>query len=214
MHIKSRVFRFTMDTKDLLGYKAFEIFVRYGFRAVTMDDLAKEMSISKKTLYQHFNNKEDVIRQALNVYHKRQKTKMENIQKEAQNPIEVIFLVFKILIGESKDVNIMNFLDLKKYYFDIWQNSANSNEEYFCNRISTNLERGMAIGFYRPDLNRDIIAKLFYHLALALTSQDNNLLNEYPLRDFIRQIVTYHLNGVCTDEGRTILENYIKQYFD
>ena len=54
LHIKSRVLRFTMDTKDLLGYKAFEIFVRYGFRAVTMDDLAKEMSISKKNAISAF----------------------------------------------------------------------------------------------------------------------------------------------------------------
>ncbi len=64
-----------MDTKGLLGYKAFDIFVKYGFRAVTMDDLAKEMSISKKTLYQHFSNKEDVIREALQAYHKRHRVK-------------------------------------------------------------------------------------------------------------------------------------------
>ncbi len=203
-----------MDTKGLLGYKAFDIFVKYGFRAVTMDDLAKEMSISKKTLYQHFSNKEDVIREALQAYHKRHRAKMDIIQKVTQNPIEVIFLVVKNFIDEAKNVNIMKFLDLKKYYFEIWQESTISTEEYFCDRISKNLERGIASGYYRADLNKSIIAKLFYHQALALSDQNNSLLNVYPFQEFMREIVTYHLNGVCNDKGRELLNDFLKQYFD
>jgi len=158
-----------------------------------MDDLCKELTMSKKTLYQFFSNKEELLTECIASFQARNQEQSDAIQKEASNPIELIFLVFRHFMKEAQQNNHQKYLDLKKYYFDIWEN-ANS-----CNR---------------EDLNEKIIAKLFYQKTLLLSDQDFFPINEFRPVEVIHELVVYHLNGICTDKGRKLINDYIIKYFN
>ena len=202
------------ELKEQIKFKAFQTFLKYGFRSVTMDDLCKELTMSKKTLYQFFSNKEELLTECIASFQARNQEQSDAIQKEASNPIELIFLVFRHFMKEAQQNNHQKYLDLKKYYFDIWENANTCNEHYVINKILDNLQEGKKAGLYREDLNEKIIAKLFYQKTLLLSDQDFFPINEFRPVEVIHELVVYHLNGICTDKGRKLINDYIIKYFN
>ena len=117
-------------------------------------------------------------------------------------------------MDEALTNNHQKYLDLKKYYFDIWENAINCNEQYVITKISDNLKEGKQAGLYREELNEKIIAKIFYQKSMLLSDQDNFPINEYRPVEVIQELVVYHLNGICTDKGRKLIKEYIIKYFN
>lgn len=202
------------NTKEIIQEKAVQVFLKYGFRAVTMDDLSKELSISKKTLYRYFTNKEDLLKESIQTFQQMKQSQSDELQKTAKDPIEMIFLVIKSHLDKSRINFVSNFLDLKKYYHDIWEEVVTCNENYVHNKILKNIEKGIELGLYRPEINKDIIAHLFYHKSIFLSDPGNQILKKFSSVVLIKELVTYHLNGICTDKGRTLLNEYLHTYFN
>lgn len=201
------------ELKEQIKSKAFKTFLKYGFRSVTMDDLCKELTMSKKTLYQFFSNKEELLKESIASFQAEKQKQSDNLQAIAKNPIELIFLVLKGYMDDAKVNNAQKYQDLKKYYYDIWSEAVNCNESYVSNKIIENLREGIQAGLYREEINERIIAKLFYHKSMLLSDQENFPATEFSPKEVIRELVTYHLNGICTEKGRKLMNEYIKKYF-
>ncbi|MCO6461993.1 MAG: TetR/AcrR family transcriptional regulator [Saprospiraceae bacterium] len=200
-------------TKEIINKKAIQVFLKYGFRAVTMDDLCKELTISKKTLYRYFSNKEELLKECIHSFQKSKINQADQIIKKAADPIEKIFLVIKSHL-DYRDINhVTGFWDLQKYYYDIWNDVVCFNKSYIHNMMIKNMEEGIAAGLYREDLNTEIIAKLFNHRSLILSDSGNVLFENYSTKEVIKELITYHLNGICTDKGRKLMNEYLDNYF-
>ena len=202
------------EVKEQIKLKAFQTFLKYGFRSVTMDDLCKELTMSKKTLYQFFANKEELLKECIASFQAMKQKQSDEMQAKASNPIELIFLVFRNFMNEAQTNNHQKYLDLKKYYFDIWENAINCNEQYVITKIMDNLQEGKKAGYYRDNLNEKIIAKIFYQKSMLLSDQDNFPITEFHPVEVIQELVVYHLNGICTDKGRKLINEYTIKYFN
>lgn len=202
------------EVKEQIKLKAFQTFLKYGFRSVTMDDLCKELTMSKKTLYQFFANKEELLKECITSFQCTKQKESDALQKEAANPIELIFLVFRNMMKDAHLNNHQKYMDLKKYYYDIWENAINANQDYVINKIVSNIEEGKKAGYYRKEINERIIAKIFYQKSMLLSDNDNFPITEFSPKEVISELVIYHLNGICTEKGRKIMEEYIKKYFN
>jgi len=201
------------ELKEQIKSKAFKTFLKYGFRSVTMDDLCKELTMSKKTLYQFFSNKEELLKESIASFQAEKQKQSDNLQTIAKNPIELIFLVLKGYMDDAKVNNAQKYQDLKKYYYDIWSEAVHCNESYVSNKIIENLREGIKAGLYREEINERVIAKLFYHKSMLLSDQESFPATEFNPKEVIRELVTYHLNGICTEKGRKLTNEYIKKYF-
>lgn len=200
--------------KNQIKEKALKCFMQFGFRSVTMDDLAKELGMSKKTLYQNFENKEDLLIEVLESCDETKKSHMEQLSKSAANPVEMVYLVFQYLLNDSDKKNPNYIYDLKKYYHQVWQKFIRGSEQFTTEKIILNLNAGKVAGLYRPEMNERIIAKMFYHKTTIFMDKDIFPEDIFLKKEIIREMLEYHLHGICTDKGRELIPIYTKKYFN
>ena len=202
-----------IDIKSNIRIKAIQSFMRYGIKNFTMDDLAREMGMSKKTLYKYYNNKVELLQEALNEYEHTDNDQCVKIYEKSFDPIETMFLLYKQIIQSLESVNPAVIFELKKYYPEMWQkfNAAKSN--MVLEKVKNNLEQGIQLGIYRSDLDVDIIPLFYYATVMALSTDEefyNEKLNKLPL---LREFLIYHLNGIASKNGKKLIEKYTNKYF-
>jgi hypothetical protein len=192
-------------------HKVRELYMKYGIKSITMDDVARELSISKKTLYQYVTDKDDLVGKFIdNEIFMRQ----EEICKcfgIGYNAIEELFEISIFMNKMMKDQNPATEYDLKKYYPVHYQKTVKARREGIYEYILLNLKKGIKEGLYREEMNKEIIAKLY--LSRIEDSQLNEMFTKEEftsLRLFV-EILTYHVRGIATDKGIIVLENKIKE---
>ncbi len=196
-----------MSRKEILeGAKG--LFMRYGIKSVTMDDVARELGISKKTLYQHIDNKDDLITRIIAQHIDDEKETIESITAQASDPIDQVVLIARHVIKKLRQVRPTTMFDLKKYYRDCWSMMDKFHLEYIYSVIRTNIEQGQSMGLYRDDCNPDIIAKLYVGKTLLLTDEEMFPMQNYDRDELYAQYITYHLRGLVSEEGLKKLKTY------
>jgi len=203
----------SVDTQDkTIQYiqKASDTFLRYGFKSVTMNDIARELGISKKTLYQFVDNKNDLILRCLAMEMKEEQEFIVSVRQQQKNAIEEMLDIAVHVNQTLKKINPAALYDLQKYYPDAWKVIEAYTHEYIFAHIIENLERGKKEGLYRTDVEEDIIARLFIGKSQLLL---NNTLFPYPqykTSELHSAHIMYHMRGVASDKGLKILEQHIK----
>ncbi|MCK7589236.1 TetR/AcrR family transcriptional regulator [Subsaxibacter sp. CAU 1640] len=195
--------------EDILKTAA-ELFLTYGFKSVTMDDIANAMGISKKTVYQHFENKNDLVEETTLFMFKLISEGIEDIRKEERNPIDEIFEIKRFLMRNLKDEKSSPQYQLEKYYPKIFKDIK---EKQFCvmeDCVACNLERGVKNGLYRDSINVEFISKIYFTCMMALKDKELFPLNNFSMRNLMNNYLEYHLRGICTPKGLQLLDNYIE----
>lgn len=205
-----------MEDKDLFIEKLAGLFVLYGAKTLTMDDIAKEFSISKKTLYQYYKNKESLLQDVLEYKVEKVIEILKQIDEKDGNAIEILLLRNK-MVNEIIESDKSSFiLQLHKYYPDVYHHHT----LFLANKIDKlhkeNYELGMKSGFYRDDINYETYIKLYMTLIFAF---DTSPL--YRDCDFLekekacKQVLNFYLDAIVTDEGRkqlTILKSKYEEF--
>ncbi len=189
--------------------------MRYGLKSVSMDDISREAGISKKTLYQHFDNKEELINTALQVVldkdHRNIQSILENKEYDAlQKMIEIFKLSIKLLQSIKPTV----IYDLKKYYKDSWEIVENMHMKYIESTVENNLIQGKKERIYRKDIEESIISKLFVSKMLAVTSNTKSFDTRETLTKIFFQNLLYHLYGIIDKSHIDRLENLTVKFTD
>ena len=149
------------STKDNILIQAEAFFMKYGFRNVTMDDLCKEMGISKKTLYQYFQTKDALVESCILWYMEKEADKVQQIRKKATDPVDAFYILSKRALESLKEVSPFVIFDLQKNHPEIWKKFVNHDFEWQYNMLVFNFKSGIEQGFYRSDINPSKVAKLF-----------------------------------------------------
>lgn len=191
-----------MDQKQQIIAKAKDLFMRYGIKSVSMDDLARELGVSKKTLYQYVENKADLIERIFEQHLAHEKLLLDYYKKDSTNAIDEMLKIARHMIKELRAYSVTVMYDLQKYYRSTWRLLQNVHEQYFINIIKDNLERGIAEGVYRQDLSPEVIAKLYISKSLSVADQECFPLKDYPVKELFIEHMNYHLNGIISQEGR------------
>lgn len=183
--------------------------MRYGIRSVSMDDIARELGISKKTLYQQVENKSDLIRQIFAGRSEQDRIAIEKMRKRATNAIEETVEVARFMIGRLRLISPTTRYDLEKYYQEIHREMDQLHRTFFTRFMQENLQRGIEEGVYRQTLEVDIVAKFFVGMATRLAHNEYFDSREYGLEDIVSQLFIYHVHGVASEEGMGMVRKYL-----
>ncbi|MCX7955317.1 MAG: TetR/AcrR family transcriptional regulator [Bacteroidales bacterium] len=202
---------------DKLSYieKICNLFFKYGIRNITTDFIAKEIGISKKTLYEAFHSKEQIVEEAINFIINKQefhKTYNDlNINYENLNAIDQILIVIKNLAELNQKINPIFFIELEKYFPHLFSKFIKFKKELLRNKIIENLKKGKKEDLYRKEINEEIISVLY--LSFIEKINPNNFTEyfgtKYSFQEVIREIYLFHLYAIVNNKGKKYLESKI-----
>jgi AcrR family transcriptional regulator len=187
---------------------------RYGIKSVTMDDVARHLGISKKTLYGHYRDKEDLVKKVLMKEHEHQLELFTGIETRGLNAIEEFFEAYKLFKDMFREYHPSMEYDLRKYYPDLYFRVREIRRKRIYESSYRNMNKGKKEGLYRTDLNARIIAKLHVLRIETLFDTDLFTLEEMTTFKVFHEIFMYHLNGIMSAEGRSFLARNVKRFRD
>ena len=200
------------EQKDKILATSWELFFQYGLKSVTMDDIASKLGISKKTLYQFFSNKKELITETFEWEMKNPKFSFKSDKIIKLNALDQYFEFFdfvnQIIPQKCESLDY----DLKKYYPELWKKHKNTKIKEFHSEILYNLQKGIDEGLYRSNLNINFIGKnlVSFYLNLSITEYQVFSDDEVFNIDMHRELTIYHLHGICTNKGIEYFKNKFK----
>lgn len=195
--------------KDKIITKAADLFLKLGFKSVTMDDIAGEMCISKKTIYKYFCNKELLIQETTAMVHKAIHQTIDTIVAENHNAIEENFEIRKMFKEMFKTGGTSPAYQLKKHYPEIYE-TVMTREINECNTVfRQNIEKGIQQGLYRKEVPVDSYVDFYYTLIFSI---NGSISSEKESSDQELQALEYHTRAMATTEGITELEKQLHNY--
>ena len=197
-----------MEIKDRILNHAQKLFMRNGIKSVSMDDIAADMAISKKTLYKWFENKDQIVHAATNRHLEGTQHDCTAMIQAATSAIDELFRMLEWVKQEFSNVHPSIFYDLQKFHPATWQLWQAHKNEFILSQIMQNLRRGIAEGLFRADLDLDVIARL--RLAQIELQFDPDT---YPPREFANERVSvalleHFMLGVATLKGHKLINAY------
>ena len=198
-----------MEVKQQILHKAGELFMRYGIKSVSMDDLARELGISKKTLYQYVENKADLIQQIFQEKIELEKQIMKEIRLSSVDAIDEILKIARYVTEELRQISPTTMYDLQKYYREVWKEMEALHKRHVYMLIRDNLERGVKQGFYRENMNPDIVAKLYVGKTSLVVDEDLFPTRDYDKSELFKEYIRYHINGVASPKGLKLLVQHL-----
>lgn len=181
-------------------------FMKYGIKSVTMDDISKNLSISKKTLYKYFKDKDDIVETIMKIDIEMEKNLMEKTCFISDNAIEETYAFSSIVTEKLKGLNTSIMYDLEKYYPKAWGLFVSHKKGYVYETIKDNLERGLEEGLYRKNLNSDIVAKLYSEKIDVLFDKELFPSGKFTFSEVYVEMMQYHLKGIVSKEGLKYLK--------
>lgn len=195
--------------RETIIQKATEMFLNLGFKSVTMDDLAHEMGMSKKTIYSHFKNKTELVEESTMTMCDFITCGIDNIVDLKKNPIEELYEIKRFVMVHLKDEKSSPLYQLQKYYPKVHATLKERQYSSMHGCVIENVKRGMQMGIYRDNLNVEFVSRIYFSGVMSI--KDNNLFptkifNKVELLDYYLE---YHLRGIVTPKGRQILNSII-----
>lgn len=202
----------TMEANTLKIVTAAEkLFMRYGIKSVSMDDVTRELGISKKTLYQYIDKKETLVNLVMQCNGERDMATIAQSHSDSNDAIDEYLRNSRYFIREMRKVSPAALYDLKKYYPAIWQNQMANHIDYFMQSIEVNISRGIEEELYRPDLIAVVIARLYAQTVIAIADSSMFPAQNFTIDRIIHQHALYHLHGIVNQKGRERMQEYLAQ---
>ena len=199
-----------MDFRDKILGQVGSMFMKEGIRSVTMDDISKELGVSKKTIYLYFENKADLLNHFMTAHLSHQQQQLETIRNKAQDAIDEMFLINQHVMRMMGATNPQLIFDLQRYYPTLWTEFNNRKEEEIFQTVHSNLQRGLGEDVYRKSLNPEIIARLYVYRSMFMMDQKIMPCGGPNAVEFIHQVLIYHMQGVMNETGRKVFNERLK----
>jgi len=198
--------------KEKIIIKATELFLKLGFKSVTMDDIANEMAISKKTIYTHFKNKTALVKECALTVLDSITTGIDEICALDIDPIEELFQIKKFIMQKLKDDQTSAQYQLEKYYPEISKKIHQNQLEKMLECTNKNIKKGIDQGLYRKSLDSDFIARLYFMGITGIQNQELFPIKKFSSKYRTEEFLEYHLRGIVTSEGLITLNKFIKEH--
>ncbi len=190
---------------------ASELFLNLGFKSVTMDDIANEMGISKKTIYQHFENKTKLVEATTDYVFHFVCEGIDCIRAENNNPIAELFQINTFIKQMLKNEKASPQHQLQKYYPEIYKKLDENKFLNIHKCVISNLNKGIEMGLYRESIKPEIIGRFYFLGATGIKNQDLFPLDDYTPNELMELFLEYHLRGIVTSKGEKELIKHINQ---
>jgi len=189
--------------------RASQVFMKLGIKSVTMDDMAKQLGISKKTLYNHFTDKSELVEDIIKAKLTEDRIAFQKASENAINAIDELFMVSKFVIETFKSVNPTVFYDLKKNYPTAWQLSIDHKWNFVYNEFLKNIERGIREGIYRADIHKEIYSKIFVSHIETIIEGEVFPWPEFSFETVFIENFRLHIRGIANEKGLKYFQEQI-----
>lgn len=198
-----------MEPNERIIHKALELFTKSGIRLVTMDQIAEEVGMSKRTIYELFKDKDTLVLECLEAMHRQQMQEIQEIISGSANVIEALYLMGER--GEKKRamINHLFFEDIRKLYPQIWdklKSRAKAGTDSFSYKILT---QGIKEGIFREDLNVEIV-DIFFNAMMEILHKKDIFPENTSDKELLKNIIVPYYSGISTEKGKQIIDGYVK----
>ena len=200
-----------MEQKEIqLLEQVDKLFMRCGIKSLTMNDIAREIGISKKTLYLHCSDKEDLLIKSFAHHFRCEEDFQNRIVSKNLNAIDEIFEVSKHVSEMLKTIHPSVHYDLRKYYPEAWKIFSEYRKNFMLKCVSDNMEKGKKEGLYRANLNIPIVARI--HISRVDIVFDGELFpaNQFNFAEVFFEMIRYHIRGIASPKGIEYFMDKIK----
>lgn len=196
------------DIKEKITRGARDLFIKYGIRSVSMDDVARHLSMSKKTLYQYFSDKDELVLMITEHQLSHDQQKYDGMAKVSENAIDELVRISVCLKQDFQKIHPGLLYDLKKYHAKAWDSWMQHKQKHIHASIVRNLRQGIEEGFFRPEIHPEILATTRQEL-IQLTFDENIFpADKYNLAEVNLQLFEHFVYGLLTEKGRKAYEKY------
>jgi AcrR family transcriptional regulator len=193
-----------MEVRERILQAAARLFMELGVRSVSMDDVAKDLSISKKTIYKHYQDKNQLVFDTISMHIAEMETNTTLIMSEEDNPVLQIAKIADFVLQMNKNVHPSVLFDLQKFYPESYSHLIEHRNRYALQSVNQNLKKGIEQGLFRNDMNRQRVACIY--ICLIFSMFQNTLFEGEENRDFrdeYIETIKYHLHAVTTEKGKS-----------
>lgn len=191
-----------MDEKRLeILERSSAVFMKYGIKSVTMDDLSRELGISKKTFYKYFEDKNELVRSIIDLKVQMDTAVCSNTMFQSENAIDQLINISKLVIEHIGNLNPTVFFDLQKYHPDAWQILTKHKWEFVLSMIRQNIEQGITEKIYRDNLDVEIIARLYVGSTDMIMSGTVFPWPEFKFQKVFTEMIRFHIKGMANEKG-------------
>ncbi len=198
-----------MDTKEKIIQKADELFRLYGMRSVTMDDISKGLGISKKTIYQYYSDKDEIVTRATRHMLEQEQREIAEISQGSQNALDELFEISRCIRRNMTNINPTILFELQKYHTKAWEIYLDFKEHAFKRTITENLERGISEGFFRKKINIEVLAAMRLEQIQMIFDQHIFPRARFDFAKVQTQILEHFIYGILTEKGRALYEEKV-----
>lgn len=197
-----------MEVKERILKETRELFFRYGIKSITMDDVAKHLSISKKTIYQFFKDKDDLVATVAKSHMDETEKIVKEIAISAADPIDEVLKISEHIKQSFQNLGSSVLYDIEKFHPKAWKLFLEHKEQCIHSCLVENLHKGIEKGLYRPDLDVEIISRLRMEEIQMGFNPFLFPVQKFDLRKVQLQFIEHFLYGICTLKGHKLINKY------
>ncbi|MEI6060397.1 MAG: helix-turn-helix domain-containing protein [Bacteroidota bacterium] len=199
-----------MDEKlDRILSESLRLFKKNGIRSVSMDDVSKELGMSKKTIYQYFANKTELVEKVLSHMHEKERIPCIGEETQNMNAIDILLAVSKNVSIQLKDMNPINAYELQKYYPAIYREFIIKKRDHVFEQVKQNFIQGIAEGIYRNDLDIDLVARLYIQKLVDVHDPEFLSSVNFSFEKVFQVMFDNHIRGIANADGLAYYEKQI-----
>ena len=194
--------------KDRIQIKAHELFLQYGIRSVSMDDIAAQLGISKKTLYQYYTDKDELVDSVLQYEIGHGQQDCQQCLHQSKDAVDEIFLTMERILEQFRNMNPMVLYDLQKFHFTAFQKFLKYKNGFLQEVIRKNIERGIKEELFRPEINTEILSRFRLESMMLAFNMSVFPPRKYNLAEVTLEIIEHYLYGLATLKGHKLILKY------
>lgn len=191
-----------METRQRILQIATEQFSRFGVRTVTMEDIARLAGVSKKTIYQEFSDKKDLVKEAFEKILEEDRCKMAFILESEDGVIEHLVKTSKMMRERLQNMNPLAIMEIQKYFPESWKMFEDFKADVIMNDLINVIEKGKQLGYFRPELESEILAKARINQITSAFDPSNFMNPGFNLAEEQMVLMDHFLHGIFTEKGR------------
>ncbi|HMJ47261.1 MAG TPA: TetR/AcrR family transcriptional regulator [Ferruginibacter sp.] len=198
------------DVKDRIKFAAHDLVMQYSIRSVSMDDIASSLGMSKKTIYQYYKDKDELIDAVVEGVLQNTQLACNTDRAKADNAVHEVILSMDMIAQMFRKMNPSILFDMQKYHPEAFQRFLKHKNDFIYNILRQNLERGIKEALYRPEINIDILARFRVDSMFIPFTPEFQRNMKYNLLEIEQQIITNFLFGLVTLKGYKLVVKYMQ----
>ncbi|MEO7961725.1 MAG: TetR/AcrR family transcriptional regulator [Ginsengibacter sp.] len=200
-----------MEIKDRIKLKADELFRRYGIKSVTMDDIASQLGVSKKTIYQSFSDKNELVDEVIGNILQFNRECCQRDKSKASNAIDEVYLAMEMMQAMFDNMNPSIIFDIERNHPATYKKFLDHKYEYLFKIVRENIERGKLEELYRPEIDAEVIAKIRLETMMLPFNEEIFPKTKYSLVRLQQELIECFLFGLVTLKGYKLITKYQKE---